>query len=259
MPSGSSVQSSTTGIGFMTICTEICPRSFCVTFALVFGILKNDAVSSARVSSATRRIGAESGCCGTWKCEPAGSPGDGGGGRFGRVKPRYTMRPLLSNPGVPNGPPIMNCASLGRGTAMTRATLPAPSITSIDNDAGSMNKLESPRYAISPAVRPLYAFAVAAVVSATTASCTNVESSNSSCRRTRSFTSTRPPGNGRTVEILPNTSLGEMRTTAPSGRTGGSVCASNGMETPTARTDTLTRRTNEAGMREPEGRKINGR
>src|SRR5436189_4630496 len=59
-------------------------------------------------------------------------------------------------------------ASCERGTDITRCTLPAGSMTSIDIDCGSTKRLESPRYAISPPMRPLYAFAVAEVLSAMT-------------------------------------------------------------------------------------------
>ena len=84
--------------------------------------------------------------------------------------------------------------SFARGAAMMRAIFPAGSTTSIESELGSTKRAESPRKGSNPPPRVPYAAFVAAVVSATTAICFMFESSNTSCRRDGSLTSSLPPG-----------------------------------------------------------------
>jgi len=62
-PSDSTAQSSTSGSGFAIDVIEMRP-SLCSTFILIFGVLTNPTVSSARVARFMRMIAAESGISG---------------------------------------------------------------------------------------------------------------------------------------------------------------------------------------------------
>ena len=136
---------------------------------------------------------------------------------------------MESNPGKPSAPPTSENTSSGLGAAMTRATEPSGSITSIESDAGSRNSVESPRNGRMPPPREPYAFAVAGVVSATTAIVFIIESSSTTRRLTGSLTSSLPSGSWRTALTAPMAS--DVASAAPSGRAGGRAdvcCASTG-------------------------------
>jgi hypothetical protein len=98
--------------------------------------------------------------------------------------------------------------------------LPAGSSTSIDNDCGSTNSVESAREGISPATRP-YVFPFAPSESATIVNVCNPTSNRMTRRPIGSLTYTRPSESARMLLTMPSFSVA-VAVTAPSCRMGGS-------------------------------------
>src|SRR6476469_2555581 len=121
----------------------------------------------------------------------------------------------------PPNAPANDMASWAFGTDITRATLPAGSRTSIDNDCGSTSSVESAREGMSPATRP-YVFPFAPSESATIVNVCKPASNRMTRRPIGSFTYTRPSESARMLLPMPSFSVA-VAVTAPSCRMGGSV------------------------------------